>query len=742
MSQQGAVKGRRKAPPPPKSPTFPPKEDDGNLPTSEGLPYGWTGPEKDTKTGRGYYRDHKTGKSQWRPPTATSMARHSFPESSRLNESMVNATTGKTHRGTASATISSTTGDVGIDTEAALKLSGASTSTTSRIDATLEEAELPVPPPCPALALPVSTSNQKHVYVCVVKPGLGFRSEPKWESKVEGKGILEGEKVEGVEKKSGWIYVPSTDLHLPVSYDGKTMLTRDKSHANARMALLDDIKRNKGRTPGPRAKLLDEISRGKCLKKAQLRDVGILGVDSTTIQEAIADSIISYDQGIRLWKYFQANCNALDSKATVATKKSHVQLIQEVRSKYSQKELRELIHAMKEKLKPKTMTYVKKKYYNCIAGAEIIFFIGDSKYLKDPGDTEHIGKVLLDDGWFRSASSKKAKNLKGLPIRADQYYRYGDIIIQEGPLERMHKHMFNSSFKKRYYRLIESGYTAKSKRQEYRLESYLKKTDKDAHSIMDITDAILDPIPRLALDFMLKASKEIRLKASSQADKKLWVDTLKTILGSSQTIADKKTATFGSKLSLVPASDENPMIPEVVWSCVEHVRKYGMKTEGVFRKAGLKERVDELKKCFDANIPISLKEKDDVHNAAACLKQWLRELPEPLIPFEKYKEFLAASTTEEYRVLMKKIPEQNRQLLTYLCTFLERLSVNHEITRMHTKNIALVFAPNILRPKVEDAMEAFQSSDKKIDTFSVIIENVYNIFELQSPEKQAIIQFV
>mmetsp|Transcript_16509 Transcript_16509/g.23094 ORF Transcript_16509/g.23094 Transcript_16509/m.23094 type:complete len:672 (+) Transcript_16509:218-2233(+) len=606
----------------------------------------------------------------------------------------------------------------------------------AKLDANLDEAELPVPPPAPSEGLPEPPIFRKpEVFVCVANPGLGYRRETKWDSKVDGKGVAKGEKVEGEEETKGWILIRNKNLYLPVEHNGQTLLQKDKSLSDSRTALLNDIKRAKGgRNIGARAKLLSEISKGKALKKAQLRDVGNLGVDSKVMQEAIVKSIISYDQAIQLWKFLQSACPKV-RKPSHEKRSSVMEYMQIARKRYSQKDLATLVRKMKEKLKPKTKTYVKKKYYNCISGAEIIFYLGESKMCSCIGESEAIGTILLNDGLLRPASAKKINNVKGLPVRADHFYRYGDISLHAGFLERRQKNVFNaSSYKKRYYRLVECAYGSKSKRQEYRLDSYIKSIDKDVHSSLDVTDAIIDPSPKLALEFSLKSSKELRLKAATQEAKKSWVDVLKKVLGSDQTISDLKKRTFGTRLSQVMKSQRNPMIPKIVWDCVEHIKKYGMTTEGVFRKAGLKDRVNEIKKCFDAAIEVDFRERGDIHNAAACLKQWLRELPEPLVPFDKYKAFLDASSPPEYHSLVEQIPKQNQELLAYLCSFLERLSLNHEVTRMHTKNLALVFAPNILRPEVEGAMEAFQNSDKKIETFSKIIENVYDIFGLKKPQ--------
>jgi hypothetical protein len=80
--------------------------------------------------------------------------------------------------------------------------------------------------------------------------------------------------------------------------------------------------------------------------------------------------------------------------------------------------------------------------------------------------------------------------------------------------------------------------------------------------------------------------------------------------------------------------------------------------------------------------------------------QRLRELADPIIPPELY-EFCIKNSEDPVRALqvLDIIPEQNRNVLTYLIHFLQVVGdpANQPVTRMSINNIAMVFAPNILR---------------------------------------------
>ena len=64
----------------------------------------------------------------------------------------------------------------------------------------------------------------------------------------------------------------------------------------------------------------------------------------------------------------------------------------------------------------------------------------------------------------------------------------------------------------------------------------------------------------------------------------------------------------------------------------------GMKEEGIFRLAGSKEKAENIRGLIDAGKEASLEEmSDDVHCIAGLLKQYLRELPQPLIYGKAHK---------------------------------------------------------------------------------------------------------
>ena len=65
---------------------------------------------------------------------------------------------------------------------------------------------------------------------------------------------------------------------------------------------------------------------------------------------------------------------------------------------------------------------------------------------------------------------------------------------------------------------------------------------------------------------------------------------------------------------------------------------------------------------------------------------------------------------EGYAAMIKSLPENNYQLLKYLCNFFHLISENKEITLMGASNLGVIFAP---------AFFGSMDKDKEIDSSSI-----------------------
>uniref|UniRef100_A0A8C7YYN9 Si:ch211-247j9.1 n=1 Tax=Oryzias sinensis TaxID=183150 RepID=A0A8C7YYN9_9TELE len=75
------------------------------------------------------------------------------------------------------------------------------------------------------------------------------------------------------------------------------------------------------------------------------------------------------------------------------------------------------------------------------------------------------------------------------------------------------------------------------------------------------------------------------------------------------------------------------VVPIVVEQCVNFIRERGLQEVGLFRQPGRNSLVRELQEAFDSGERPSFDSTTDVHSVASLLKLYLRQLPEPLVPY-------------------------------------------------------------------------------------------------------------
>ncbi|KAA8579582.1 hypothetical protein FQN60_006675 [Etheostoma spectabile] len=139
----------------------------------------------------------------------------------------------------------------------------------------------------------------------------------------------------------------------------------------------------------------------------------------------------------------------------------------------------------------------------------------------------------------------------------------------------------------------------------------------------------------------------------------------------------KKEKHRDKRLSLNPIYRQ---VPRVVDSCCQHIEKYGLQTVGIFRVGSSKKRVRQLRDEFDRGIDVQLDEEQSVHDVAALLKEFLRDMPDPLLTKELYTAFINTTLLdpdEQHNVtqlLVYLLPACNSDTLHRLLEFLSTVT--------------------------------------------------------------------
>ncbi|XP_053309601.1 rho GTPase-activating protein 39-like isoform X2 [Spea bombifrons] len=155
----------------------------------------------------------------------------------------------------------------------------------------------------------------------------------------------------------------------------------------------------------------------------------------------------------------------------------------------------------------------------------------------------------------------------------------------------------------------------------------------------------------------------------------------------------------------------------------------GEKTEGIFRVPGDIDEVNALKVQVEQwRIPENL---SDPTIPASLLKLWYRELEEPLIPQQFYKQCISNYENPDAAVaVVQQLPELNRLVLCYLIHFLQIFSQPSKVgtTKMDVNNLAMVMAPNCLRCQSDDPRIIFENTRKEMSFLRMLIVHLDTSF--------------
>ncbi|XP_071668055.1 rho GTPase-activating protein 22 isoform X2 [Patagioenas fasciata] len=225
------------------------------------------------------------------------------------------------------------------------------------------------------------------------------------------------------------------------------------------------------------------------------------------------------------------------------------------------------------------------------------------------------------------------------------------------------------------------------------------------------------------------------LMANSQNEMEDWVKAIRRVIW-----APFGGGIFGQRLEDTVQYERKygqRLAPLLVEQCVDFIRERGLTEEGLFRMPGQANLVKDLQDSFDCGEKPLFDSNTDVHTVASLLKLYLRELPEPVIPFAKYEDFLSCGQllskdegegTQELVRQVKNLPQANYNLLKYICKFLDEVQAHSNINKMSVQNLATVFGPNILRPKMEDPVTMMEGTSLVQHLMTVLISEQGRIF--------------
>uniref|UniRef100_A0A8C4TDK1 Rho GTPase-activating protein SYDE1 n=1 Tax=Erpetoichthys calabaricus TaxID=27687 RepID=A0A8C4TDK1_ERPCA len=191
-------------------------------------------------------------------------------------------------------------------------------------------------------------------------------------------------------------------------------------------------------------------------------------------------------------------------------------------------------------------------------------------------------------------------------------------------------------------------------------------------------------------------------------------------------VSNQEPRVFGVELQqLVEKEASRIKVPLLIQKSVAEIEKRGLKVVGLYRLCGSAAVKKELRDAFERDsVAVTLSEElyPDINVVTGILKDYLRELPSPLITRTLYEVVLDAMNKRPLRSnssmrdpqrsaqtvqLLNCLPDPEKATLTMLLDHLSLVASYSDANRMTSQNLAVCFGPVLLTPGQEPGVRSF-----------------------------------
>lgn len=148
-------------------------------------------------------------------------------------------------------------------------------------------------------------------------------------------------------------------------------------------------------------------------------------------------------------------------------------------------------------------------------------------------------------------------------------------------------------------------------------------------------------------------------------------------------------------------SHDGIQLPALFRECIDYIEEHGLHCEGIYRISGVKSKVQHLKDLYNRGQPVYLEEHEP-NIVAGVLKQFLRELPEPVLTNALIPKFEEASTIrnerrriEAFLKLISNLPQCNKLLLSWMIVHMTHVIDKQKENKMTLQNVSIVLSPTM-----------------------------------------------
>uniref|UniRef100_A0A8C1ZPB7 Rho GTPase-activating protein 7 n=1 Tax=Cyprinus carpio TaxID=7962 RepID=A0A8C1ZPB7_CYPCA len=166
----------------------------------------------------------------------------------------------------------------------------------------------------------------------------------------------------------------------------------------------------------------------------------------------------------------------------------------------------------------------------------------------------------------------------------------------------------------------------------------------------------------------------------------------------------KDKSVFGVPLQVIVQRTGQPL-PQSIQQAMRYLRSQCLDQVGLFRKSGVKSRIQALRQmnesCGAGGGGVNY-EGQSAYDVADMLKQYFRDLPEPLLTSKLSDTFLQIyqyvpkeQRLQAVRAAVLLLPDENREALQTLLCFLSDVTASVGENQMTCTNLAVCLAPSL-----------------------------------------------
>ncbi|XP_029921101.1 rho GTPase-activating protein 10 isoform X2 [Myripristis murdjan] len=318
---------------------------------------------------------------------------------------------------------------------------------------------------------------------------------------------------------------------------------------------------------------------------------------------------------------------------------------------------------------------------------------------------------------------------------APQDYRQTSPISSEGYLYVQEKRPppFGSSWVKRYCTFVKEQKILHMVTFDHRSGGKIGETESvTLKSCVRKTTDTLDRRFCLDLDITDRPGTVLTVQALSEDDHKFWMQAM----GGKEPIGHYLGRTYSKERGIDAQLDDVGLC--FVKNSISAIETRGISDQGLYRVVGVSSKVQKLLSLMidekSTEVDLSTCEDWDIKTITSALKLYLRSLPEPLMTYGLYKEFIspAKGGSPESRIqaihcLVHKLPERNRQVLGLLMKHLANVAAHSKQNLMTVANLGVVFGPTLMRPQ-EETVAAIMDLKFQNIVVEILIEQHQKIF--------------